>query len=497
MAVEPTATKNLKTEYEKRHRPASDFKRRSEYLDHELQITNLENKRWGLFLAKKQFRFEWEDLVPAFAGTLGTVALTTGVVVAFTTAYGLPDAFAMENIRLEVFWGALFGATLMAFLHPRTGAAGTHGWMIPLVPAVVAVGGHPLALGIVIGLIGLVLSFLRGGALLQALTPNGVVAGLLILFGFLGAIDQVRALRAWTDGLGIEFLFIVLILISLLIYSYLAKTGARWAAIPICGPVGAIIALAMGAPFTFTTPPAFPNFNPFYWWGADTGWMLGLPTFEHFIAVIPFAVIAIVMWPPDAIGLIAFQRTYYPPNSENAYMHIDDGFRTISLRQLTGSLLGGGQISDPWGTLVIPCAIIKRPLAAAQALCGIFAALVAVSGYLMDLVVFPPVLRMTLLVGVFFPLLEIGMRLLKTTRDTVGAGTCIAAGLFINPIFGWAFATLVESYGLLGSIEPERLKQINEVLSRRMQLVLATVLFIVCVGIMAIVGMLPGVPGIM
>jgi len=64
--------------YEKLHRPAQEFKSRSDYLDHELQITNLEDKRWGFYKPKRDFRFEWEDLIPAVAATIGSSVLTLG-----------------------------------------------------------------------------------------------------------------------------------------------------------------------------------------------------------------------------------------------------------------------------------------------------------------------------------------------------------------------------------------------------------------------------------
>jgi len=63
--------------YEKLHRPAKEFKSRSEYLDHELQITNLEDKRWGFLKPGRDCRhslclsaWEWFFLV-LHGGVLG------------------------------------------------------------------------------------------------------------------------------------------------------------------------------------------------------------------------------------------------------------------------------------------------------------------------------------------------------------------------------------------------------------------------------------------
>lgn len=491
--METKETVESESTYEKLHRPAKEFKSRSDYLDHELQIINPKNKGWGFLRPGKDFRFEWEDLLPALSGTIGGSVLAFGLVGAYATGFGLPREFVVENVRVEmVIVGLLM--ILFHFINPRVGGVGQHGWMIPLIPLVVVAGGHPLALGITMGVLGLALSFMRGGALLQALTPNGVIAGMLIFVGVDGTLTQIRALSAWTTELGIAYLFIAMAMAVMLVYALLAKINARWAAIPACATIAAIIALAMGAPFQFQTAPGLPILNPAYWWGADTGWMLGLPTLEHFIAVLPFAILGVVMWPPDALGLIAFQRAGYPAGTERALIHIDDTFRVLGIRSITTHTIGSGVLTDPWGTYVIPASIIKRPLPAGGILLGVFFLLVGISGYVMDIVGFPPVVRVGLMVGVFIPLFEIGMRLLRTSRDVTGAGMCLAISLFTNPVLGWAFAKVIENYGLLGPIEPERLELMSKVMSRRLQLIVSAVTFLVIFVIMGWVGLLPGVP---
>ncbi|MBS4055182.1 MAG: DUF3360 family protein [Thermaerobacter sp.] len=479
--------------YEKLHRPAKEFKSRSEYLDHELQITNLEDKRWGFLKPGRDFRFEWEDLIPAVAATIGSSVLSFGIIGGYVSGFGLPAQLLLENVRLEL---VLVGLIIMGFmfLNPRLGGIGHHGWMIPLVPAIVAAGGHPLAMGLVMGGLGLLLSFIKGGAVLQALTPNGVIAGLLILFGVDGMLSQIRALNTWTVQLGIDYLFIAMALVSLLIYALLTKLQARWAAIPACTAACSIVALALGAPFRFVTSPGIPNFNPFYWWGTNTGWMLGLPTLENFIAVIPFAIIGVVMWPPDALGLIAFQRAGYPAGTEKAILHIDDTFKALSIRQIIVALFGDAILTDPMGTYVIPASIIKRPLVAGQILAGMLFVISGLSGYLLDIYNFPPVVRIGLMFGVFVPLIEIGMRLLRTVRDAQGAAMCLGTGLFINPVIGWALAMAMENFGLLGPIEPERLEKMRQVMSRTTQLVISAVVLVIVFVIMGWVGLLPGVP---
>ena len=491
MATEPKIEPDIT--YGQLHRPRKEFKSRSDYLDNELLITNPGNKRWGTYKYGRDFRFEWEDLVPAIAGTIGTAVLAFGVVGAYAAQYGLPAAFVLENVRLEMVLVGLI-MVIVNFFHPRLAGTGIHGWMIPLIPMIVAAGGHPLALGLMIGGVGMLLGFIRGGALLQALTPNGVIAGLLILFGIEGMIGQVAVLRTWSAGTGIEGLFMAMAGVVMLVYGLLLKWKARYLAIPLCTAAAAIVALAMGAPFVFRTPPGLPNFNPAYWWGADTGWMIGLPGPEAFIAMIPFAIIAVVLWPPDAIGLMAFQRAGYPAGSEKAFLHVDDSFIAIAARQAITVAWGVGMLSDPWGTYVIPASVAKRPLQACGILMGAIVAITPLTGYLLDVCLFPPVVRIGLIIGVFVPLFEIGMRLLKTPRDAFGAAMCIGTGMFINPVIGWSFAMTLENYGGLGPIEPERLEMMKKVMSRKTQLIISTVTLIICLVIMAWVGLLPGIP---
>ena len=97
---QPDAAPELR--YERLHRPAKEFKSRSDYLDHELQITNLEDKRWGFLRPKKDFRFEWEDFIPAIAATIGSSVLSFGIIGGYVTGFGLSNQFLLENVRLEL-----------------------------------------------------------------------------------------------------------------------------------------------------------------------------------------------------------------------------------------------------------------------------------------------------------------------------------------------------------------------------------------------------------
>ncbi len=124
-----------------------------------------------------------------------------------------------------------------------------------------------------------------------------------------------------------------------------------------------MIAFALGAPFEFTTEPGIPNLNPpAYWWGGeDTGWKLGLPELNQFIAVTPFAVLAIAMWSPDFLGHRAFQYLNYPKNAKKVVMNMDDTMCVAAARQIVGTALGGANIASSWGDLYRPCSHCQTP----------------------------------------------------------------------------------------------------------------------------------------
>ncbi|MDQ1270727.1 MAG: hypothetical protein QG618_2038, partial [Thermodesulfobacteriota bacterium] len=173
---------NNEKSYVEQRKKASEFKTRAEYLDHELTIMKF--RRWRVNLPFRDYGIEIEDFVPAIAGTIGKVVMVTAMVAAFAAPYHLSPEFIAENVRYEMLIaGAVFVLLFSACLNPNSNLAGTHGPMIPLIPIVAAAGGHPLALGILIGFFGLLLAITKGGSKLMDLTGIGVRGGLLIYLG--------------------------------------------------------------------------------------------------------------------------------------------------------------------------------------------------------------------------------------------------------------------------------------------------------------------------
>ncbi len=180
-----TATEDSSS-YQKLHKPSRSFPSRDAYLNHELQI--LRPKRWRPNLPFRDYRFELEDTIPAMAATIGKIVMVGAMAAAFAAPLGLGDAFVLENVRYEMLIAAFFVLLLSGFLLPTANLPGTHGPLIPLIPLVVAAGGHPLAFGLLMGVFGILLGVFKGGSLLAKLTSNGVAGGLLLYLGFVGLI---------------------------------------------------------------------------------------------------------------------------------------------------------------------------------------------------------------------------------------------------------------------------------------------------------------------
>ncbi|MDG2667053.1 DUF3360 family protein [Vibrio parahaemolyticus] len=493
--------------YRELHRPSSEFASRSDYLDHELQI--MKPRRFGLNLPGRDFRFELEDLVPALAGTIGIIAMYSAVMMSWaeglTAAWdhvNLGKDFAIEVARVEMLIPALLFCVLASgFINPKANLAGNHGPMIPLIGTIALAGAHPLALAILIGVFGLLLSFLKGGSKLVNLTSEGTAGGLLIFLGLTGTMSQINSIQEWAVGLesstveagSMGYVGLIVLAVTIALYAFLAKVNKRWLAIPVCAFTGLIIALVLGAGFDikFVTETGLPNLNPVYWWGStEEGWMLGLPNMEHFIASLPFAILAVAMWSPDFLGHRIFQELNYPKKTEKVLMDVDDTMTMCSIRQMVGTAVGGGNITSSWGTYMIPAAIAKRPIPGGAILLGLLVMIIAILGFPMDIAVWPPVMRVALLVGVSLPLLEAGMQMVKDSKDSQAAGICIFGSAVVNPVLAWALTMLLDNNGLIGDKErAARLSFVDKI-------VIPVGVLVICLVAMLAVGMLEGQYGI-
>lgn len=138
----------------------------------------------------------------------------------------------------------------------------------------------------------------------------------------------------------------------------------------------------------------------------------------------------------------------------------------------------------------MPAAIAKRPIPAGALLTGLLCVVAALWGYPMDLAVWPPVLSVALLVGVFLPLLEAGMQMTREGKTSQSAAIVVFSSALVNPVFGWSVTVLLDNMGLIGD------KEHSQALSRLHRWVIPLVVFVVLCGVMLGIGMFPGIPAL-
>ena len=200
---------------------------------------------------------------------------------------------------------------------------------------------------------------------------------------------------------------------------------------------------------------------------------------------------SVAMWSPDFLGHQVFQKISYPKRTEKVLMDIDDTMVSASFRQVAGSVLGGTNFASSWGTYIVPAAIAKRPIPAGALLTALFCIIAGIWGYPMDLAIWEPVMCVALIVGVFIPLLEAGMEMTREGKTTQSAAIVVFASALVNPAFGWSITLLLDNLGLIGS------KERSANLSKMSRWIIPTVMFVVLTGVMAVVGMLPGIPALL
>jgi hypothetical protein len=109
----------------------------------------------------------------------------------------------------------------------------------------------------------------------------------------------------------------------------------------------------------------------------------------------------------------------------------------------------------------------------------------------MDLAVWPPVLSVALIVGVFLPLLEAGLQMAREGKTYQSAGIVVFASTLVNPVFGWSLTMFLDNLGVIGD------KERAESMSARDRWIIPSLVLLVLCGVMAAIGMFPGVPAML
>ncbi len=427
---------------------------RQDLLNKDLEEYN--PKQWKINIPFKAYNFRIEDVIPAFSGAIGKVSLVAAFAMAWASGLKITDpTFVTENVRLEIIIACIFTLVFSAFLNPAVAPPGTLAPLIPIIPIMISAGIHPLPFSILISLTGFV--FARKGYFQQIISLNGLgtKSGILLLFGIMGITSSLQNLQVWTANNNQKSMLFVLMISGAMLYFLLIRLNAKWLIIPASALAALIISSLYGLFPLFETSIGLPIVDPVYWWNHKWGIGFGL-TIPNFVAAIPFALLVMAMWPIDALAVKTLQESNYPPTAKRAILDMNATFIVVTIRNLIGAVLGGAQTAAVWRSFMIPLAVVKRPIGGSALFLGLFGIAFAILGFPIDLSVFPPLVWLVLIFGVFAPMMEIG---LATIRDSTSANIaliCIILGIAINPVIGWSFAMLIENTNLINNNTAKR-----------------------------------------
>ena len=82
------------------------------------------------------------------------------------------------------------------------------------------------------------------------------------------------------------------------------------------------------------------------------------------------------------------------------------------------------------------------------------------------------------------------MEMTREGKTTQSAAIVVFSSALVNPAFGWSITMLLDNLGLVGC------KERSSELSKMSRWVLPVIMFVVLTSVMALVGLLPGIPAI-
>ncbi|MDD2458963.1 MAG: DUF3360 family protein [Eubacteriales bacterium] len=417
-------------------------------LDQDLAL--YQTKAWHWNRPGKDYTVRPEDLVPALSGVIGKIALVAAFAVAWKNGLGIetPD-FVTENVRLELFVASMLAILFSAVLHPRLGPPGTLAPLIPLVPAMAAAGVHPLAFGLLLGAAGIALAASGSFSRIMTLTGPGTKSGILLLFGLMGIVSSLRSLWTWTQANSALPATGALLSLGIVLVVALQRFKIRWLVIPGLAALAILLALMFRIPPQLETGPGLPLLDPGLWWLEK--WGLGWPdSISDFIKPIPFVLLAIVMWPTDALAIQTILENNYGPAGRHATFLLNPTYLLVSVRNIIGVLLGGAQTAAIWRSFMIPLGVVRRPIGASALFLGLFGLLASFLGFPLDWAVFPLMLWPVLIFGVYLPMVENGIQTLGINKRAIPAAlACLAAGWLFQPVVGWILGLVIEKLQII------------------------------------------------
>lgn len=384
------------------------------------------------------------DVVPGISGLIGKIALISSFALIWAQEYGIsnPD-FVFLNVRLEILIGSLV-TLFAAALYPKAAPAGTLAPLVVLVPVMASFGVHPLILGLLVGILGLIAVYSGAFEWLVRLSGPVCKTSLAFVFGISGVLMSGKKLYQYFAGDVNVFFTIMVCLVPVYIILYRRKLS--WMMILASAGVAFVVPVLFGAGYQPTQVHSTLNISPSYWWkdlwGIGYGFQIGT-----ILRTIPFALMVILLWTIDTVSIQAIRENSYKGEGAKEPLYVKESFYVVAIRNVLGAMFGGAQTGSLWRSFLIPLYMVKRPMrqcAVILGLCGLIASLL---GFPIQIMAYTPLVWTVLLFGIFMPFTMTAVSNLIEERkphNRIWIVLFSAAGIWINPLLTWAASVAYE-----------------------------------------------------
>jgi hypothetical protein len=389
------------------------------------------------------------DFIPALGGLIGKISLLSSFALVWASELHISTPnFVFNNVRLELIIES-FITLIIAIYIPNTSPVGTLAPLIVLIPAMAGFGVHPFILSVLVGIIGIISIKTKVFNKLLSLSGDICKTSLTLMFGISGLILCINKLILF---FGYRILtFFLLILTLAIAYALLFFYKKTWLIIPIAASVSLAFSWLFGIEIDVSSSIKEIQFNSIYWWNNMWGIGFGLNIIT-ILKTLPCALFVVLLWTVDTVSIQAVISTGYKENEDMQELNFKHSFVAVSIRNIIGGLLGGAQTASLWRSFLIPLYIMKRPLRQASIMLGILGIVVGVTALPIKILSFPPLVWSVLLLGIFIPFINTGIKNFKNTNnftEKIIISILAVVGIVLSPILTWIGAILYEKNEIL------------------------------------------------
>ena len=391
----------------------------------------------------KKLNISYIDFIPALSGLIGKIALTSSFAMVWSQELGITKTnFVLENVRAEVLIGSII-TLIVSIMSVKIAPAGTLAPLIIMIPVMSTYGVHPLVLGVLVGVVGILV--IRTGLFKYLLDLAGTICktSITLVFGISGIWMSLINLYRYFSREKLSFWIIVLVLLSL--YSIMLYVKKGWMIIPVAASVSFLIPQLFDKSYRVIPQNLHLNLNPFYWW--DTMWGIGFGLNGlTILKTIPFAFFVILLWTIDTLSIQTVRESNTTEEKEEQHDFVKS-FYIVAIRNTIGAFIGGAQTGSLWRSFLIPLYMMKRPFKNCAMILGILGIIASLTLLPIQILSYTPLVWSVLLFGIFIPFtITAGKNIINEKRFRTKVVILLFAGIgmILSPILTWIVSVFYE-----------------------------------------------------